>query len=484
MDTLTNLVKGIGNGFRLPFVGGAGASRPQISFVAMFNPELAKVLDEKQVLFFHPETPLPQQLNTVGLLRSVVSLARELGGEGNSYNVDVDGGLLLVCELETDCFLALHLNVFERGTALLQAELLVRRWHRFSKLLGLDVAHFWLQFMENFNRALAVPYGPPGLNWPNCMNHMGVFGLCPHGYRKSLVRIPDSLRPDMEAFGECVVANFDRSVPKKYGLVHGDNVAVYEFIEALHFNGSLVSGDMLANMYDFQVPEEGIAPISTTVSGLKYLGEWWQKEEPEPESGSRELPLSKPLHVYLDNGIVVAAWEPIDFKAVLEVVTEAIQISNGDMALTNSISSLKLHQPVDNDFFFIVYNLAEDFYQTSLPLPRHPTEPGVNLIHHLHDQLAHHFLVQGAASIFQKDNAVSEHLHKFAGAHSDWLFYFIRHKQQAIVIIRNYNAKKHKTAEERGYLRQLAESVHDYANLGFLDNLGDDVKVWLEGYTS
>lgn len=185
-------------------------------------------------------------------------------------------------------------------------------------------------------------------------------------------------------------------------------------------------------------------------------------------------------------------------QPVLEVVSEAIQTSSGGFALSSSIGSLpgpysamneKAMAEVDSDFFFIVYDAAEKSFQSSLPyapivheiLQAH-AELGRKLgsvIFHLHDQLVNHFFVKSAGRMLVKNSVVNEHLHKFSSnKNNDWLFYAFRYRKKVIFIIRNYNHKgKTPRVVESGYLHQLAESVH--ANLGFLDNLGDDVKAWL-----
>ncbi|SGZ50323.1 CIC11C00000004095 [Sungouiella intermedia] len=204
-------------------------------------------------------------------------------------------------------------------------------------------------------------------------------------------------------------------------------------------------------------------------------------------------------------------------EQTMGVIQECFQISSGGIGLSTSISSLpnplmaiitgKLvesqipqYEDIDSDFFFIVYDTQEHSYQTSLPyLPISvPIVDGEvvkiaqsfnNAIFHLHDQLTDHFVVKSAGRVFTPVSVVNEHLHKFSSNKSNnWLFYSIRHKTKAIVIIRNYNTKHKHTnkskniarPEGEGLLNQISESVHDYASLGFLDTLGEDVKVWLE----
>lgn len=204
-------------------------------------------------------------------------------------------------------------------------------------------------------------------------------------------------------------------------------------------------------------------------------------------------------------------------EQTMEIFQECFLISSGGIGLNTSISSLPnplktiisgkqpeastpLYEDVDSDFFFIIFDTQDHSYQSSLPdLPS--TVPSVdgevlklaislnNAIFHLHDQLADHFVVKSAGRVFTPLSVVNEHLHKFSSNKSNnWLFYSIRHKNKTIIIIRNYSTKHKKNAKaivpsqpenSEGFLSNLAGSVQDYANLGFLDTLGEDVKVWL-----
>lgn len=175
------------------------------------------------------------------------------------------------------------------------------------------------------------------------------------------------------------------------------------------------------------------------------------------------------------------------------IVDMTLECVNGGTTLGGSIGSLPIAGPEitiapDTDFFYVVYDCKEKSYQSSLPPLMHklPLEGLQNALFHLHDQLVDHFLVKSTGSMFHDTSDVEEHLHKFCSNKSnDWLFYLIHHKHKRIVVIRNYNKNKTKVEPkiDETYLRVLADSVYDYAHLGFLDSLGDDVKVWLEGLT-
>lgn len=203
-------------------------------------------------------------------------------------------------------------------------------------------------------------------------------------------------------------------------------------------------------------------------------------------------------------------------EQTMAVIQECFLISSGGIGLNTSISSLPNplksiisgkpaemaahYDDVDLDFFFIIYDTKDRYYQSSLPnlpllVPSVAAElPKLahsfnNAIFHLHDQLVDHFVVKSAGSVFTKTSVV-EHLHKFSSnKHNNWLFYSIRHKNKAIIIIRNYNTKHKKTARPvssepaEGSLtnaENLTASAPEYSSLGFLDTLGQDVKVWLD----
>ncbi|PSK79305.1 hypothetical protein CJJ07_000807 [Candidozyma auris] len=192
-------------------------------------------------------------------------------------------------------------------------------------------------------------------------------------------------------------------------------------------------------------------------------------------------------------------------EPAVELIGDCIALSSGGMMLNSSISSLpnpvgniikdEDNPDIDSDFFFIIYDTQDKSYQTSLPWLPQPSMPSSvnnevarvsyhyqNAFFHLHDKLSDYFVMRSAGNIFL-DTAVREHLHKFStNKNNDWLMYFIRHRQKSIIIIRNYNTKHKKSKvipKEVAQASSWTSSVYDYAHLGFLDSLGDDVKVWL-----
>lgn len=161
-------------------------------------------------------------------------------------------------------------------------------------------------------------------------------------------------------------------------------------------------------------------------------------------------------------------------------------------ALKNNKKSMQATDPqtssadIDSDFFYIIFEPEKAWYQTSLPDLASVNEHNPSLlraIFHLHNQLAGQLFVKDHDKTMFTTGISDEHLHKFASSKSnDWLFYTMKYKGKVIVIIRNYNhrAKSKATLEPaNSYLTQVADRVYGAANLGFLDNLGSDVKGWL-----
>lgn len=177
----------------------------------------------------------------------------------------------------------------------------------------------------------------------------------------------------------------------------------------------------------------------------------------------------------------------------------ALKGDKKDQVMKKKLESQLTSIDIDSDFFYIIYDTRKQSYQTSLPdlstpIPSFTAElDGASTnalnasrhgaIFHLHNQLAGQFLVKSRDKIFFSSSASDEHLHKFASSkNNDWLFYAMKYKEKIIVIIKNYNRKaKPKAPLEPAisYLTQVADSVYGAANLGFLDNLGTDVKGWL-----
>lgn len=661
----SNLISSIG-GHRLAvpsFIPAEDVVVPKISYITLYNPSLVEAKAEsfeqlsKQIMFFissttsevDEESKAHEHLSIVGLLRGSCSLAEEFGKESNKpITVLITGGTVTIVEIDPGYFLACSMALPQKSerhdVMVKQITSLIARAQRnfnllnppFSKMLkihGIEsfsevLREYWTDFMGNFNDALNLQWAPKLLAWPNCMNYTGVFDFLPdHNYKKSSIRVPDSLRTDLEDTinnievrpSGILVANFNKSVPKRYGLIYmnsklateddslsNDSMAdIYNMLEFYDYHDELTHerlgkrrplSQFFAQMESVTPPSEVdteeeltqtpfslnpaaafemlhpanitntlvVLPLSSTVNGIKYLGlavndqiplapSWMLFQRPkEPTEAIAEEPevqedeevghfavglegedisrllvyiltsSTKPevrehlLVVYVQEGIVIAyvfdsSIEQLSQAAfynklkesselVLDTVSESMNISSGPhlgssiLSLPNPISTMVRleYNSVDSEFFFIVYDTKEHYYQSSLPfLPvtkavekdeavAKLTQRFHNALFHLHDQITDHFVMRSQMFL----NNVSEHLHKFSSNKTNaWLFYFIRHKHKAIIIIRNYNSKHkpEKKEVDAGYLHQIADSVYDYAHLGFLDNLGDDVKVWLEG---
>lgn len=215
----------------------------------------------------------------------------------------------------------------------------------------------------------------------------------------------------------------------------------------------------------------------------------------------------------------VPFFEELSRNVLNPAADEITNVLIGGSILANSIGSLPvpLHGVLgkgsaempnpdpEHDFFFVVYDEKEGNVQLSLPWLPIPVVPTAesddfsrialryqNAIFHLHDQLIEVFVNKPNEGFFQPNSSVNEYLHKFSSNKlNDWMFYYIRYRSKFIVIIKNRNHSK-KSAKARpavpeavpptGMLNQFTDSVYDYASLGFLDSLGDDVKGWLEGF--
>ncbi|CUM68443.1 uncharacterized protein PRCAT00006167001 [Priceomyces carsonii] len=207
------------------------------------------------------------------------------------------------------------------------------------------------------------------------------------------------------------------------------------------------------------------------------------------------------------------------------------QIENtliGGSALGNSINSMKSMGPLlknglnnenrieapDDNFFFIVYDLKESWFKSSLPFlpfpslaPQGISEQSIskyqNAICSLHGFLIDLFIIK--SHNFFGQSRLDEYFHKFnCNRLNDWMIYYIEHKGRIIIIMRNQN---HNTKNQRnkvsnskkqgltssaasaidhngsGIFNHIVDGVYEQAQFGFLDNLGDDVKSWLETFS-
>ncbi|KAI5966017.1 CCZ1 [Candida theae] len=151
---------------------------------------------------------------------------------------------------------------------------------------------------------------------------------------------------------------------------------------------------------------------------------------------------------------------------------------------TNSIATLNLAK-IDNNFLYTVVDFKQMNYTSSIPLILDEQDEKFATIVNIHNQL-----IKISRNF---DFSAHEFYHKFTlGNKHDWMSYIIKYGHKLIVIIKNntknssgvsaYSGGGKSTAippEERTVVNQITGIVSDYASLGFLDNLGDDVKYWL-----
>lgn len=184
--------------------------------------------------------------------------------------------------------------------------------------------------------------------------------------------------------------------------------------------------------------------------------------------------------------------------SMLNPVIEQIEIvaMGGSMLQTsvNSIRSLYVPNDIDQDFFYITCNPKQKYFQSSLPYLPHLsnmnsdnlTKYQLTALYYLHNQLS---------NIFQPkffENQLHEFFHKFTSNKlNDWMFYYIKYHDKFIIIMKNKSKNTSSTMTnnqlsasvpptiERSIVNRISEGVLDYAKLGFLENLGDDVKYWL-----
>ncbi|KAK6456314.1 uncharacterized protein RJT20DRAFT_43627 [Scheffersomyces xylosifermentans] len=208
----------------------------------------------------------------------------------------------------------------------------------------------------------------------------------------------------------------------------------------------------------------------------------------------------------------------------ITATTMSGSLMTGSIGSLRSLKGLLAIDDLDSDFFFVVYDSVEGSIKSSLPfLPNIKWDPEdaasrsviryQSAMHYLHDQLSSIFLMQSNKDFFH-NNSMNEYFHKFtSNKQNDWMFYYIRHKGKYIIVIKNHNhnakaakkksavnnpkrqsaipspitvasdASNHTGVANQGIINRITDGVADYAHLGFLDNLGDDVKYWLAGLT-
>ncbi|CUM46302.1 uncharacterized protein AC631_02445 [Debaryomyces fabryi] len=221
-------------------------------------------------------------------------------------------------------------------------------------------------------------------------------------------------------------------------------------------------------------------------------------------------PLIEELNTVLMNGSIIG-----NSVGSLPRSLDSLRINNGKTYISPGLETDQ-----NQNFYFIIYDNNEGWVKSSLPyLPL--LSPSLNAmsenesqlnksniryksaIFHLHDQLSDIFIAQRNNDFFKGDN-MNEFFHKFnSSRHFDWMFYYIKYNNRFIVIIKSRNrnhritpkrnttaiSKKPNTHEPVSSIatnqqnrNMVLQQLTDYAHLGFLNNLGDDVKLWLESF--
>ncbi|EDK46717.1 hypothetical protein LELG_04898 [Lodderomyces elongisporus NRRL YB-4239] len=158
----------------------------------------------------------------------------------------------------------------------------------------------------------------------------------------------------------------------------------------------------------------------------------------------------------------------------------------------NSVQSLTFAQiaaNLEDGFSYIIYDEPRNCYQTSLSfLPFDVLEK--KTVYHIHDQLYKTIgpLVE-KWKLLQKTQRVNEFFHKFStDSGNDWIVYYVKHGLKVIVVVKKqsktckntlYRDTSTSVQVDKSLLNQMSGTISNYANLGFLLNLSDDVKYWL-----
>lgn len=188
--------------------------------------------------------------------------------------------------------------------------------------------------------------------------------------------------------------------------------------------------------------------------------------------------------------------------------TSGLGASTGSLRSLRTLNNMLQNQELDNEFFFVIHDPSDGSIQSSLPfLPATKSSSLVikelsksetanlkyqNAMFYLHDQLLSLFVVQNNRNFFV-ENGVNEYFHKFTSNKvNDWMFYYIQYSGKFIIIIKNGKKRQGATG---GTARTTASAGSGAASTtgdgplgstrtyGFLDNLGEDVKYWLEGFS-
>lgn len=228
-------------------------------------------------------------------------------------------------------------------------------------------------------------------------------------------------------------------------------------------------------------------------------------------------------------------YRKIEQNFILPAYEELCSMTTNGME--NSIGSLplSLKNLIDNNdqeflqrpeekrsFYFTVYDYKEGWIKSSLPYLKSSSQDYLlgectqgdyanrieneRVVRLLHFQLSEFFIAKRNKEYFNF-SAMNECFHKFeATKKCDWIFYYIEYRSKCIVIIKSVSHGKSRllkpkatgdslltNGEEPSKIStqvsqkndgNLYEHISNYANLGFLDNLGYDVKSWLASFST
>ncbi|QEL58018.1 hypothetical protein CJJ09_000049 [Candidozyma auris] len=327
---MTSYISGILQRFQTPEASGTAIAKdnaelPSINYITMYNPHLvspkAESFEElyKMILFFadpSKEVDKHAQLSLVGLIRGSCSLAQEFSPKSGPTTISVEGGAIVVVEVEKGfhlvCSVALPAqSASQRRLVEIQIEILLQRFHGYFKLLHSSAQSifkneiqeqsqrhvlegFYIELIENYNEATSINRLRKTLLWPNSLCYSGLFSFFPYGtFKKSSVRVPDSHRPELENLWEksplepaaILVAHMDHTVPKREdSCTKSKDVDEKALNEKRHSKQlkcqrnlpsslPLTPGNAMQLLHPSTLAQTlVVSPLSSTLQGIKYLG--------------------------------------------------------------------------------------------------------------------------------------------------------------------------------------------------------------------
>ncbi|CCE87017.1 Piso0_005550 [Millerozyma farinosa CBS 7064] len=202
----------------------------------------------------------------------------------------------------------------------------------------------------------------------------------------------------------------------------------------------------------------------------------------------------------------------------LGVLTDDILAISDPHTISNSIGSLsrtftspseqrqqtKPDDSTEKDFYFIIYNDKHKWVNSSLPHLEDIKNIGLTpediekkskqqrALRSLHRYLCELF-ISGRRPVLDS-SVTNEYFHKINVSKSFvWMIYFIRRENQSIIVIKSQTSRSSKKERRRktpdkseAASTQVGNILNDskyYMKLSFLDNLGFDVRSWLENLT-